>query len=171
MKKKYIYLIIFASIVIITISVFSIKERISNDKPNDVTISDETNNDKPNDVIISDETNNDEIEDKNTFVIKSTKDSPIVKDGLEATKIKVRKVFNDYEITATIKNNTKEKVNGFYIEIFLLDSKGDTVTYISENSDSIIEPNKNYILNSSITGLDKEIEISGARIGTLEKNK
>lgn len=157
MEKKYIYLIIFASIVIITISVFSIKEKISNDKMQDN--------------VISDQVNNEEIEDKNTFVIKSTKEMPIVKDGLEATKIKVRKVFNDYEITATIKNNTKEKVNGFYIEIFLLDSKGETVTYISENSDSIIEPNKNYILNSSITGLDKEIEISGAKIGTLEKNK
>lgn len=105
-----------------------------------------------------------------TFTIQSTKNHPIQKDDIEATKIEVVRNSDEYRIHTTLKNNSQEPIQGFFITLSILDEKGNTVTSISENSLESIPVNSEIVLTNYVTGIDKNVKCSSAKIDTLEKN-
>ncbi len=62
---------------------------------------------------------NESVEESNgviqTYTIKSSKDKPIEKDGLEATNIQLKYFDDQIEIITTLQNNTEEDIQGFFI--------------------------------------------------------
>lgn len=105
-----------------------------------------------------------------TFTIESTKDSPIEKDGIEASSLQIKNNSGDVEIITTLRNNTDENIHGFFIEISLLDKNNNIVTTISENSEETIKANSSYALTNYVSNLNNAGDITSARIETLEKN-
>ena len=107
-------------------------------------------------------------DDYEKTIIKSSAANPIKKDGLEATNIEIQNYGSNLVINTTIKNHTKEKIDGFYIEIELLDKDGNAVTMIAENSKAVIEAGGEYLLENG-AGTENGQNIVNARIRTLRK--
>ena len=105
-----------------------------------------------------------------TVNIKSTDANPIEMDGIESTNIDIIDNFGELEVTVTLKNNTSETLNGFFIEMDLLDANGNTVSTIAQNSQEKIEPNQELTIMNNVTGLEGEINITNAKIVSIEKN-
>ena len=105
-----------------------------------------------------------------TFTIESTKDNPIEMNGIEASSLQIKNNNGDVEIITTLRNNTQENINGFFIEINLLDKDNNIITTISENSKKTIKAYSNHTMTNYISALDNAEDITNAQIVTLEKN-
>lgn len=105
-----------------------------------------------------------------TTLIKSTESHPIIKEGIEASTVELKKTGSDLEVSTLIKNTTNEDIKGYYIEIHLLDKNGETITMVAENSSNTIKAGEDYLFKSSVAGLEKDIDVADAKIGALEKN-
>ena len=105
-----------------------------------------------------------------TFNIKSTEENPIEKDGIEAESIDFNVIGNDLEVTTTLKNNTKDDLNGYLIEIEFLNDKGETVTTIVDNSPDVIKPKETKTITNYIMELQNPKQITSAKIISLEKS-
>lgn len=151
-KKKYIVgLIVLILILIILLGIFIFAKKAKNDVAQNTIESSEENL-------------------QETFTIQSTKNHPIQKDDIEATKIEVIRNSDEYIIHTTLKNNSQEPIEGFFITLSILDEKGNTITSISENSSESIPVNGELVLTNYVTGIDKNVKCSSAKIDTLEKN-
>ena len=101
--------------------------------------------------------------------IESTSDNPIKKDGIEATKLIVTANSNEVQVETTLKNNTNELLEGFFIKIALLDKDGNIITTIAKNSTDNIEANDEITIMNNVTECDDAQKIVRAEIKTLEK--
>lgn len=104
------------------------------------------------------------------FNIKSTEQNPIEKNGIEAESIDFNVIGNDLEVTTTLKNNTKEDLNGYLIEIEFLNDNGETVTTIVDNSPDVIKPKETKTITNYIMELQNPKQITSAKIISLEKS-
>ena len=113
-----------------------------------------------------------EIEKAPDKVIKGTEKNSIKKGDFEVTSINIFKNSEtNIDVQATIVNNSKEAVSGFFIEIGLFDKKGKQISVVTENHQKDIAPNEKYILVSNVDARKKEIEkIDNAKIINLEKD-
>ena len=93
-----------------------------------------------------------------------------VKDDIEATKIILINNFGELELETTLKNNSNEEINGFFIQIDFLDENGNTLTSISNNSQDVIDAKGELIMRNTISGLESDINIKSAKISYFEKN-
>ncbi len=130
-----------------------------------------------NEQISSSEENNTETpEDEEETVleeakeIESTKKNPIEKDGVVAEKLELTRLADQLEVKTTIKNNSNEKLNGYSIDIELIDDDGNTITTIAHNSNKEINPGQGDELLNYVMGIKSLKNITGARIAQLTKS-
>lgn len=109
------------------------------------------------------------VVDENNIIIKSTRKNKIEKDGIVAEEIKLQILGDQLEVKTTINNNSREKLDGYLIEIVLLDENKNTVTTISDNSNDVLEAGETKEITNYVMGLENPKAIKGARISTLEK--
>lgn len=102
--------------------------------------------------------------------IQSTTENPIQMDDIEATNIEVMYNQGELQVSTTLKNNSSETLNGFFIEIGLLDENANTVSTIAQNSEETIEPNQEITIINNVTGFDEQTNIVNAKIISIEKN-
>lgn len=157
MKNKKIYLFIGIFIILLAIIIFAFI--INNNNIDNNTTSNTSN-----------ETNEEEQVLLPTFTIKSTKDNPIEMDDIEATSLELTNNFGDIKIITTLKNNSKEDVKGFFIEIELQDENGKRITTIAENSEETIKAKGEITLTNYISEEANGDKIKNAKILTIEKN-
>ena len=103
-----------------------------------------------------------------TFEIKSTKSKPIEKDGIEATNISFVATGDQLEVKTTLKNNNKEDLNGYMIEINFLDDAGNIITTIADNSPDVIKSKESKEILNYVIGLENPEAIKRAEISSLE---
>lgn len=157
MKNKKIYiLIILVLIIIFSIIYFKIQKDNSDNKNELVQNSQES---------IEDEKNQEDM----TINIKSSKEHPIKLDEIEATNIEIKCVSNTLQVFTTLKNNSNEKLDDFYIEMELLDEKENKVTTLYGKVDGI-EAQSEIVVNNNVTELSNGREICKAKIVSIEKN-
>lgn len=124
----------------------------------------------------SEESNTEVQEDEEETVleeakeIESTKKNPIEKDGVVAEKLELTRLADQLEVKTTIKNDSKEKLNGYSIDIELIDDDGNTITTIAHNSNKVIEPGQGDELLNYVMGIKSLKKITGARIAQLTKS-
>ena len=111
----------------------------------------------------------------NTFTskvvnIQSTMENPIQMNDIEATNIEVTYNSGELQVSTTLKNNSTETLNGFFIEIALLDENGNTATTIAQNSEETIEPSQEFTIINNVVGFNDQSNIVNAKIVSLEKN-
>lgn len=99
------------------------------------------------------------------ITINSTKNAPIEKDGIEVTKIEIV----EEKLDITVKNNSKEVLEGFFITLMLTDKDGKDLEVISYNSADTIEPKKDITFDYYITNFNTKDKITGVKIYELEK--
>lgn len=161
MKNKKIYLLIIISVILLVFIgiIFYINKTNDNINYNELNSS-------------SDELNQKMEEDNyiQTFNIKSTPDNPIKIDDIEATNIEITDDSGKLQIVTTLKNNSNEDCEGFFISIALLDENGNTLTTISKNSSEIIPANGELTLTNSVVGIEKKANFLNAKIETFEKS-
>lgn len=163
-KKKYILIGIIVLVILLIIAIIAI---LNIEKKNNIN----------NENISNEEIEYDEVDqEKNldpterTLIIKSSTENPIEKDNIEIIKMEIISRANELQITTTLKNKTKENLNGFLIEINLLDKDGNIITSIAENSSEGINANCEFTFNSYVVGLSNSQDIVSAEIESLEKN-
>ena len=154
--KKFIYII--SIIIIIAIIAGGIVFFINNKKPEEKIINQEESVENDNTTSFH-----------KTQTIESTEEKSISKDSIEATKINIYKDDAQIRVEATLKNISDKPINGFFIEIALLDKKGNTVTTVAENSTQKIDVGKSYLFTSNVVGSDYS-NIASAKISTFEPN-
>lgn len=91
-------------------------------------------------------------------------------DDIEATNIEVIYNQGELQVSTTLKNNSSETLNGFFIEIGLLDENANTVSTIAQNSEETIEPNQEITIINNVVGFDEQTNIVNAKIVSIEKN-
>lgn len=160
MKKKVI--IIFIVIIFLTILVSTIFI-LKNKNSNRASSKQNTSNN-----IVTDNESEDNLNKEIT--IKSTENNKIEQDGITAEKIDIKVSGGDLEIITTLKNNSSDDLNGFLIEIELLDENGNEVTVITENSKEVVKPNQIIEFFNSVIDLENPERIANARILSLSKN-
>lgn len=107
--------------------------------------------------------------EENSINIKSTKEKPIEKDGIEAENIQLNMYGDQLEVKATLKNNTKEALNGYLVEIDLLDAEENVLTTVADSSQDVIEAGKSAEITSYVMGLENQDQIRSARIKEIQK--
>lgn len=164
-KKIYIISGILIFLLIITVIIFTIKNNKTSNENNN-----ENNDNEISDEIVENIQSNNYEGMPQVITIKSTKENPIEKDNVEVTNIEIIENFGELQVTTTVKNNTNEILNGFFIEIYFLDKDGNEVTSISEDSEEKVEPNEEFSFYNSVTEIPNGKDIINARIGSLEKS-
>ena len=109
------------------------------------------------------------VVDNYNIEIKSSKKNKIEKDGIVAEKIKLQILGDQLQVLTTLKNESGEKLNGYLIEIDLVDESGKSLTTIAKNSNDVVEAGATIELENYVMGLDNPQDIEGAKIKTLEK--
>lgn len=107
--------------------------------------------------------------DEYDYEIRSTKENPLEKNGMEAKSIKLHAVGDQIEVTTILKNNTSELIKGYNITIDLINSRGNTVTTIAENSETEIGDGQSIELKNYVMGITNPKSITDAKIVELEK--
>ncbi len=105
--------------------------------------------------------------DKPISVIKSTTSKPIEKDGVEATQLELYKLDNSLKVITTLKNNTDNEINGFFIQLALLDKNGNVVFPMAVNSGEKIMPGKTLTIENYATIDNKTKVIVDAKIESI----
>ncbi len=165
-KKKYIFSGILVLLVIIIIIIFVvINNKDKNNNNNDECIDMELSNESVDNI----QSNNYEGTSQ-VITIESTRESPIEKDNIEVTNIEIIDNFGDLQVTTTLKNNSNECLNGFFIEIDLLDKDGKVVTNICQDSEQRVESNTEVTFNTTIVQLDNAVDIVNARVKNVERS-
>lgn len=164
-KKIYIFsgiLILLLIIVIIILSIINNKEgKENNHEDIDMELSNERVENIPSN----------KIEGVSKVInIKSTKENPIEKDDIEVTNVEIIDNFGDLQVTSTLKNNSSEELNGFFIEIDFLDKDGNVVTSIAENSEQKVKLNEEFTFYNSVVEAPNTGDIVTARISFIEKS-
>lgn len=103
------------------------------------------------------------------YKIQSTKNNRIEKDEIEATNLDITKTNDQLEIVTTLKNNSSEKVQGFFIRIGILDENDKTITTVAVNSEEVIEAKGEITITNYVVGLEEDVKIKNAKIIKLEK--
>ena len=148
MKNKKIIVII--SLILIVIVGFSIFFII---KKNNVTNM-QTNNDEQN----------------FTQTITSTEDNKIEKGELEVKELKIQKSGSEISVFSTIINNSNSTINGFFMNIALVNKDGEVLTSVVANYKEKIKPHESIDFTNYVTGEEiNKNEIVDARIESLEK--
>ena len=109
------------------------------------------------------------VVDNYNIEIKSSKKNKIEKDGIVAEKIKLQILGDQLQVLTTLKNESGEKLNGYLIEMDLVDESGKSLTTIAKNSNDVVEAGATIELENYVMGLDNPQDIEGAKIKTLEK--
>lgn len=165
-KKKYIFSGILVLLVIIIIIIFVvINNKDKNNNNNDECIDMELSNESVDNI----QSNNYEGTSQ-VITIESTRESPIEKDNIEVTNIEIIDNFGDLQVTTTLKNNSNECLNDFFIEIDLLDKDGKVVTNICQDSEQRVESNTEVTFNTTIVQLDNAVDIVNARVKNVERS-
>lgn len=116
--------------------------------------------------------NNTKLEESNTnqnyLSIQSTKEHKITKDGIEAENIELIKEPGRIKVVTTIKNNTENVINNFFLEVKLLDDNGKQITSIAKTSTEKIPANQTIQIINYVTGVSNMQSITNAKIGLLE---
>ncbi len=156
-KKTKIALISIILIIILAVIVFFVVKYINDSKNSTEPIQDNT-------------TNSSNTATSKVVNIQSTTENPIQMDNIEATNIEVVYNSGELQVSTTLKNNSTETLNGFFIEIALLDENSDTVSTIAQNSEETIEPNQELTITNNVAGFDDQINIVNAKVISIEKN-
>ena len=109
------------------------------------------------------------VVDDNNINIKSSKKNKIEKDGIVAEEIKLQILGDQLQVLTTLKNESGEKLDGYLIEMDLVDESGKTLTTIAKNSDEVVEAGATIELENYVMGLENPQDVRGAKITTLEK--
>ena len=163
-NKKAIIAIVIILIVFLTITILYFLKRngvLNNNSNNQIDTSDVNDNSQP-------ESNN--TSGEKVINIKSTSDNEILLNEVEATDIEIVSYDNNLQVKTTLKNNSNEDVNGFFISIALLDKNGDQVTSVAENSEETIKANSELIIYNNVPQLENSNEIVNGRMILFEKN-
>lgn len=160
-KKVYIGLGIIAIVIILIVGIIIAKKENDKKKENEKNQEIQYNNS------ISD--SNDSSANQ-PFIIKSSDANPIEKDNVEIVKVEVLNNYGSLEVSTTLKNNSTESLNGFFIELELLDESGNIITSVATNSEQQVLPNAECTFTSSVVELPNAEKIVNARIANIEKS-
>lgn len=164
MKKVLKFLVIILIIIAIGIGSFLLYNKFIKNKINQIS---ENSNDSQNNTKVEE---NDDDGTNPDIAIKSSKDKKIEKEEIEAISIKLFKNADNIEVITNLKNNSDKDIEGFFIEIGLLDKDGNEVTVIAENTDAVIKSNETYKLQNYVTMSLENSKIEDAKINRIEKN-
>lgn len=156
-KKIKTILFFLVLLIVLAIIVFFVVKNI-NDSKNSIQTTQE------------DQTNSSDTVDSKTVNIQSTTENPIQMDDIEATNIEVIYNQGELQVSTTLKNNSSETLNGFFIEIALLDENANTVSTIAQNSEETIEANQEITIINNVAGFDEQTNIVNAKIVSIEKD-
>ena len=120
-------------------------------------------------LIIRHNKNTDEEIGENTIIIKSTSSNKIEKDKIEAEKITINAIGDQLEVKTTLKNNRKEDIKGYLIEIDLLDKNGDIVSTIVDNSSDVIKKKETKEIVNYVNEVENPNQVVNARIVSIEE--
>ena len=109
------------------------------------------------------------VVDNYNIEIKSSKKNKIEKDGIVAEEIKLQILGDQLQVLTKLKNESGEKLDGYLIEMELVDESGKSLTTIAKNSDEVVESGATVELENYVMGLDNPQDIRGAKIKTFEK--
>lgn len=163
-KKIYIFSGILALLVIIVVTIFAVINNKDDKKNNNEDIDMELSNESVDNI-----PSNNYEGDPQVITIKSTKENPIEKDKVEVTNIEIIDNFGDLQVTTTLRNNSNEILNGFFIEIDLLDKDGKVVTSISQDSEQKVEANTEFTFSTGVAQLPNAVDIVNAKVKSIEK--
>ena len=163
--KKKIILIVFLIILIVLISFFTMNIILNNKKENGY---EEILQKGPKQGGLERES----IEpiEEETITIQSTEENKIERDEVEVKNINIKIIGNIVNVSVTLQNNSNETLNGYYIEIELLDSEGNVKAVLTDNSKTTINAGETTVIENSIMDIDNSKEITNARIKELSKN-
>lgn len=160
MKNKKIYALIFLIIILILMIIFEIinlkRQKDDSNKNNELEQSTQE--------IMQEDENQEDV----TINIKSDSEHPIKLDEIEATNIEIKCVSNTLQVFTTLKNNSNEKLDDFYIEMELLDENENKVTTLYGKVDGI-EAHSEKVINNNVTELNNGRKICKAKIVSIEK--
>ncbi len=154
--NKKLILIIVGILIIVTLLIALITTKLLN--KNSLSTSNESNSGEAT------------VVDEYNINIKSTKKNKIEKDGVEVEEIKLQILGDQLQVITFLKNNSSEKLDGYFIELELLDESGKELTTIVKNSNDVIEAGATIELKNYVMGVENPEEIRGAKIKTLEKS-
>ena len=160
MKKKKSLLILISILIIIILAIiifFVIKHFNNVVEPSNTVENENTINNGYSDTLP-------------TTNIQSSEDNPIEMNDIEATNIEIINNYGELQVLTTLKNNSNETINGFFIELALLDENDNTITSIAQNTEETIEPNNELTITNNVTGIDNNVSITNAKIISIEKN-
>ena len=107
--------------------------------------------------------------DPSTYTITSTENARIEKDEIEAEQIQIFKNDSQVEVITKLKNNSNKTINGYSIDIYVLNKEGKAVTSIVRTSKEKIKANDSIEFTSFITGIDNMETIESAKINSINK--
>lgn len=88
---------------------------------------------------------------------------------IEVDSISIRTVGDELAIVTKIKNKFSEELDGFSIDIDLLDKEGNIVTSISQNSEEKIKKQESLELLNYAVGIENAEKIVSAKVTNLER--
>lgn len=157
MKNKKIYILIIVILIIVVFGIIYFKIQKDNSNKKDELIQSSQEN-----------IENTENQEDMTINIKSSNKNPIKLDEIEATNIEILCVANTLQVFTTLRNNSNEKINEFFIEMELLDEKGDRVTILAGKVEEI-EAKSEIVVNNNVAELSNGRKICNAKILSIEK--
>ena len=102
--------------------------------------------------------------------IKSTEENKIEKDELEVKEIKIQRNGSEIEVITTIINNSDSTINGFFMDIAILNKDGKVLTSVVANYKENIKPHKSINYKNYVTGEEINVDdVVDAKIKLLEK--
>lgn len=112
---------------------------------------------------------NTRISTEEKYKIKEIKSNEISKDTIEVLNINAITSKESAKYEVLLKNTGKEDINGFYIEVALLDKNNDIVTTINYNSDDVIPAKGKYTINAITSDGSRNTKIESAKIIEFSK--
>lgn len=102
--------------------------------------------------------------------IQSTEENKIEKDELEVKEIKIQKSGAEIEVHTTIVNNSDSTINGFFMNIVVVNKNGEALTSVVANYKEKIKSHESIDYTNYVTGTEINInDVVDARIESLEK--
>lgn len=154
-KKTYLIIGILIFLGITTIIIWNINRQNNNTNSNEWSKNGQENNKETS---------------SRKIPLKKSSNNSIKKDDIEVTNIEIINNTNDLQVKTTLKNHTSDKVEGFFIEIDLLDKSGNVVTSIAENSQETIEVNGELTLTNYVVEFADASKVVNAQIVSIEKD-
>ena len=117
----------------------------------------------------SSNTNNNGIKE-NLYSVRKNEIIQEKNNNIEVTDMQITQRAKQVKVSSTIKNNSKEKIDTFFISIVLYDEGGKAITEIASSPNVVIEPNQLYSLENLYEVNDINNKVKSAKVVSFIAN-